>query len=78
MPEEAAPAEGLTAAVNYGSNKVRYPAPVPVGSRMRGVVEPVEFQRGPRGARTVFRVTIEREGGDKPVCVAEVVSILAQ
>lgn len=59
-------------AVNYGLNKVRFPAPVPVGSRLRSrmVLSAVEEFAG--GAQLVWNVTIEREGGDKPVCVAEV------
>lgn len=68
--------DGLSMSVNYGSNKVRFPAPVPVGSRIRAGVELLSVERGPGGARAVVRVTIEREGGDKPVCVAETVSVL--
>jgi acyl dehydratase len=69
--------EGLTMAVNYGSNKVRYPSPVPVDSRVRAGVELVSLDRAPGGSRATIRVTIEREGGDKPACVAETVSVLA-
>lgn len=69
--------EGLTMAVNYGSNKVRYPSPVPVDSRVRAGVELVALDRGPGGSRATIRVTIERDGGDKPACVAETVSVLA-
>ena len=69
--------EGLTMAVNYGSNKVRYPSPVPVDSRVRAGVELVSLDRGPGGSRATIRVTVEREGGDKPACVAETVSVLA-
>lgn len=68
--------DGLSMSVNYGSNKVRFPAPVPVGSRIRAGVELLSVERGSGGARAVVRVTIEREGGDKPVCVAETVSVL--
>jgi acyl dehydratase len=58
--------------VNYGLNKVRFPAPVPVGSRVRArmVLAAVEDITG--GAQLLWDVTIEREGGTKPVCVAEV------
>lgn len=76
LMSEATRTEGLTAAINYGSNKVRYPAPTPVGSELRGTVELVELERRAQGAQAVFRVTVERKGGGKPVCVAEVVSIL--
>lgn len=57
--------------VNYGLNKVRFPAPVPVGSKVRGrlAVKDVEDIEG--GVQVTWAVTIEREGGDKPVCVAE-------
>jgi acyl dehydratase len=68
--------EGLTMGVNYGANKVRFPSPVPVGSRVRAGAELVSLDRGPQGAQAVVRVTVEREGGDKPVCVAETVSVL--
>ncbi len=58
--------------VNYGMNRVRFTAPVPVGSRLRAVLnlkacEPIE----PRGRQLTWDVTVEREGSDKPVCVAE-------
>ena len=57
--------------VNYGLNKVRFPAPVPVGSRLRARIVLVSVEDIPGGAQLVWQVTIEREGGDKPVCVAE-------
>ena len=60
--------------VNYGLNKVRFPAPVPVGSKVRGRVELMEVEDIPGGAQMTWKVTIEREGGDKPVCVAESLS----
>jgi acyl dehydratase len=68
--------EGLRMGVNYGSNKVRFPAPVPVGSKVQAGAELLELTRDPRGARATVRITIEREGGDKPACVAETVSVL--
>lgn len=57
--------------VNYGLNKVRFPSPVPVGSRVRGrlFLQDVEDIEG--GVQISWKVTIEREDGDKPVCVAE-------
>jgi acyl dehydratase len=67
---------GLRMGVNYGSNKVRYPAPLPSGSRVRAATELLELKRGSHGAQATFRVTVEREGGDKPVCVAEIISLL--
>ncbi|TWS20124.1 MaoC family dehydratase [Tsukamurella asaccharolytica] len=68
--------EGTTMGVNYGSNKVRFPAPVPVGSRVRAGVELVSVTPGGGGQQVVARVTIEREGGDRPACVAETVSVV--
>jgi acyl dehydratase len=70
--EEALPAlEGYSLTLNYGLNRVRFTAPVPVGSRIRGCfrVEAVEPVAG--GVQTTVAATIEREGQEKPVCVAE-------
>jgi len=60
--------------VNYGLNKVRFPAPVPVGSRIRGRMTLLAIEDIPGGAQMIWQVTMEREGGDKPVCVAESIS----
>lgn len=60
--------------LNYGLNKVRFPAPVPVGSRLRARFRLTEFQAIPGGAQMVAECVVEREGGDKPVMVAETVS----
>ncbi len=60
--------------VNYGCNRVRFPAPVPVGSKIRARGEIVEVQDIPGGAQMVVRVTIEIEGGAKPACVVDSVS----
>ncbi|TWS25030.1 MaoC family dehydratase [Tsukamurella sputi] len=68
--------EGTKMGVNYGANKVRFPSPVPVGSRVRAGVELVSVTPGGGGQQVVARVTIEREGGDKPACVAETVSVV--
>lgn len=65
--------EGVTMGVNYGVNKVRFPSPVPVGSRLRATGQVAEVTEVPGGAQLVVRITVEREGGDKPVCVAETV-----
>lgn len=66
--------DGVRMGVNYGVNKVRFPAPVPVGSRVRARVEIVSVEDVGGGVQVTSRVTIEREGGDKPVCVAEPVA----
>ncbi|MBN9430114.1 MAG: MaoC family dehydratase, partial [Burkholderiales bacterium] len=63
---------GLRMGVNYGLNKVRFPAPVPVGSELRARVRLVSLQDLPDGGvQVTTEVTIERKGSDKPVCVAE-------
>ncbi|MBA2463163.1 MAG: MaoC family dehydratase [Actinobacteria bacterium] len=70
--EEALPAlDGYSLTVNYGLNRVRFTAPVPAGSRIRGcfTIESVEQVTG--GEQATVAVTIEREGQEKPVCVAE-------
>ena len=77
LPELAATAmciDDVTMSINYGLNKVRFTGVVPVGSRLRGVIRlkaclPIE-----RGAQMTTEVVIEREGQDKPVCIAEAVS----
>jgi acyl dehydratase len=66
--------EGVRMGVNYGVNKVRFPAPVPVGSRLRATAVVAEVDDTEGGFQLVTRVTIEREGGEKPVCVAETVA----
>ena len=60
--------------INYGVNKVRFPAPVPVGSRIRAHFEILEVSEVEGGVQVVTKGTVEREGEEKPVCVAEMVS----
>ena len=57
--------------VNYGLNRVRFPAPVPAGSRVRGRFKLLKYEAIEGGAQLTFEVLMEREGSDKPVCVAE-------
>ncbi len=71
MLESAIRIEGMRMGLNYGLNKVRFPAPLPVGSRVRGrwilaAVVPIEG-----GVQLTWAVTVESEGGAKPVCAAE-------
>jgi acyl dehydratase len=67
---QVAPAWGGVT-VNYGLNRVRFPAPVPAGSRLRAAfrVEAVEAIAG--GRQATIAATVERDGGERPVCVAE-------
>ncbi len=61
-----------TVVVNYGLNKLRFPAPVPVGSRVRAHVTLAAIEEARTGLQATLAVTFEREGGDRPVCVAEI------
>jgi acyl dehydratase len=65
--------EGIAMAVNYGLNKVRFPAPVPVGSKLRlgATLAGVEDIAG--GVQVTMGMVYELDGADKPVCVAEIV-----
>ena len=74
LPEMAATAfhvRETRMGVNYGLNKVRFPAPVPSGSRLRGRFKLVGYEPLEGGAQLTVQVTMEREGSDKPVCIAE-------
>jgi acyl dehydratase len=66
--------QGFSSGVNYGTGKVRFPAPVRVGSRLRGRAELVEAAEIAGGVQTVMQVTIEIEGETKPACVIEAIS----
>lgn len=59
--------------INYGVNRVRFPAPVPVGSRVRASFRVEDVSAVTGGEQALIAATIEREGHDKPVCVAELV-----
>ena len=77
LPEMAASAYDIAdrqMGVNYGLNKVRFPSPVSVGSRLRGHFKLLEYKPIEGGAQLTIELSIEREGSDKPVCVAESVS----
>ena len=63
--------EGFAFGLNYGLNKVRFPAPLPVGSKVRARLELTAVDDIPGGIQITVTGTFEREGGDKPVCVAQ-------
>ncbi len=65
---------GLSMGLNYGVDKVRFPSPVPVGSRLRGKGTMISAIEVPGGVQAVIRVTIEREGSEKPSAVVDTVS----
>ena len=68
--------DGLSMGINYGSDKVRFPSVVPVGSRVRGGVEILSLKPASMGSQLATRVTVEVEGSDKPACVAETLALL--
>ena len=74
LPEMAASAirvGDVRMGVNYGLNKVRFTAPVASGSRIRGRFTLLRFEPLEGGAQLTYEVKMEREGSDKPVCIAE-------
>lgn len=62
-----------TMVVNYGVNRVRFPAAVPSGRRIRGRFRVLQVEQTSRGARATIEATVECDGVEKPVCVAELV-----
>jgi acyl dehydratase len=69
--------ESVKIGVNYGTNKVRFTAPVPAGRRirMRMALKEIEEQ-APNGIRTTAECVFELEGSDKPACIAELITLL--
>jgi acyl dehydratase len=66
---------GIAMGINYGADRLRFPAPVRVGSRVRGGGELVKVEDVKGGAvQATVRVTVEIEGGDRPACVVETIS----
>jgi acyl dehydratase len=68
--------EGLRMGVNYGCNKVRFPAPVKAGRRIRGRGEVLDAAPHGDGVQVTVRVTVEVEGSERPACVVETISLL--
>lgn len=66
--------QGVSLGVNRGTGKIRFPSPVPVGSRLRAGVELAEVVDVKGGIDTMMVITVEREGSEKPVCVVESLS----
>ena len=71
LAQEALRIKGLRMAINYGLNRVRFIAPVPAGSRVRGRFVPKSVSHEADSVQVTWRVTIEREHADKPCCVVE-------
>jgi acyl dehydratase len=68
--------ENVKMGINYGLNKVRFTAPVPVGRRVRGTFELADVSEVTGGVQVASKVTIELEGSEKPACVAETLTRL--
>ena len=68
--------EGLRMGVNYGSDRIRFPSPVPVGSQLRAGVELVRVSPASAGIQALTRITVERQGSDKPACVTDALTLL--
>jgi acyl dehydratase len=66
--------ENTSMGVNYGCEKVRFPAPVPVGSRLRGSGEVISAEEVKGGVQVIVRVTVEVEGSERPACVVDTIS----
>jgi acyl dehydratase len=63
---------GFATGVNYGLNKLRFPSPVPVGSKLRVGAKMLDMEEVAGGVQLTYECTFEVEGGSKPACVAEV------
>ena len=74
MSEQAFAIDDVRMGINYGLNRVRFPTPVPAGSRLRAHLKLKAYEPLPGGAQLTVEVTMELEGADKPACVAESVS----
>jgi acyl dehydratase len=66
--------QGISMGVNVGCERIRFPSPVPVGSKVRGVGELLSAEEMKGGIQSVVRVTIEIEGSDRPACVVDTIS----
>jgi acyl dehydratase len=74
LTESAFEITGRTMGINYGLNKLRFTSPVPAGAKIRGRYTLARLEQIDRGIQTTWSVVVEREGGDKPVLVAETLS----
>jgi acyl dehydratase len=66
--------QNISMGVNYGCEKVRFPAPVPVGSKVRGGGEILSAQEVKGGVQVVVRITVEIQGSERPACVIDTIS----
>ena len=66
--------QSVSMGVNYGCDRVRFPAPVPVGSRVRGTGEVISAEEVKGGVQVIVRITVEIENSDRPACVVDTIS----
>lgn len=66
--------QNVSMGVNYGCDRVRFPAPVPVGSRVRGGGEVLTAEAVKGGVQVVVRITVEVQGSDRPACIIDTIS----
>ena len=66
--------QSVSMGVNYGCDRVRFPAPVPVGSRVRGAGEVISAEEVKGGIQVVVRITVEIEGSERPACIVDTIS----
>ncbi|HKX31418.1 MAG TPA: MaoC family dehydratase [Blastocatellia bacterium] len=71
LAQQTMTVEGVKMAINYGLNRVRFVSPVPAGARIRGRFSLTNLEEISDGVQATWQVTVEREGGDKPCCVAD-------
>ncbi|MCW2606142.1 MAG: dehydratase [Frankiales bacterium] len=76
LVEDLRPSGSWSGIINYGSNKVRFPQPLPVGTRVRAAVTMTDAVEHPLGIMVTQKVEVEGEGLAKPVCVAETLALL--
>lgn len=68
--------QGVKMGINYGADKLRFPSAVPVGAKVRAGIELMAVTPNALGYQVATRVTIEREGGDKPACVIDILAVV--
>ncbi|NGP06756.1 MaoC family dehydratase [Rhodococcus sp. 14C212] len=74
--EEVYEVAGVRMGMNYGADRVRFPSPVPAGARVRAGVELLSVSQIAMGYQVATRVTIERDGGEKPACVVDMLAVV--
>lgn len=75
LTDELVRVDGISAAINYGADRLRFVQPVPVGSRVRAVGEITGAQAGSGGVRLAYRVTVEIAGAERPALVVETITL---